>query len=407
MTFTDESARDQANRLVPDAMAVAADGVGTSHAGMQLYVSQHGSAVTEAAVGWSTGDTPMTPRTMLPWFCCIKPLFAIAFARLWEEGEVALHQPVSDVIGEFTGGGKDQITFWHLLTHTAGLRPDPFYTAIWEPREDVLDAICAADLPVTARPGSEAYYAQFWAWTILSEAISRRSGMAHETFIATQVLDPLGIIDFRLPVGDAEWERDGHRIGPIYDTESDLAPRLFVATEHRWQFGAYGPGAVGVGSAGALGRVAEAFLPEPPVPVLRPQTVEAMCARHRVGFWDEHWGSYLNWGLGVIADGWLFGAHCPPNTVGHIGYNTSFFSVDRTNNVVVAGIANGLADMATSAGRDRGITDAVYRNLKLPARDEPAPRVVAVDPPVDHDTSQDARAEARYWKPSVGMAGTR
>ena len=398
-----ESAKlDVAYERVPTAMDVATRGIRDgSHIGMGVYASRDGESVVEAAVGWAGPGRPMTTTTMLPWFCCMKPLYTLGFALLWEAGEFELHQPVSDVIPEFGYGGKDQLTFWHLLTHTAALRPDPFYGAIWQSRDKVLETIYASELPADAIPGAEAYYGQFWAWTILSEAMDRRLGSDHRQFLRDVILEPLGIVDCLLTVGEQEWTDRGADIAPIYDTESDLAPRLFAATEHRWQYGAYGPGVIGVGSAGALGRIAETFLPRPPHPILRPQTVSALGARHRVGLWDEHWNGFVSWGLGVIVDGWMFGSRCSPNTMGHVGYNTTFFSVDPVANVVVAGASNGLCATRTSVARDHGFTDGVYADLDVPDPGQSAPRIVAVDPPEHSDVAATrARAEARYWNPS-------
>lgn len=386
----------------PSALAVAIDGVRRgSHAGMQLYVSHQGVCQAEAAVGWARGDALMTSRTLQPWFCAMKPLFALGIGLLWEAGELDLWQPVRDVVPEFTGGGKESLSFWHLLTHTSGLAPDPMYQALWGTREEILEAIWQAELPDDVVPGGQAYYAQFWAWAVLSEAIERRSGVPYAEFLRREILDPLGVEDCILEVSEDTWTHDGHRIGPIYDTESDQAPRLFPATAHRWQFQTYAPGSIGVGSAGALGRIAEAFLPHPPRPLLRPQTTAAIRARHRVGMWDEHWGAFLSWGLGVVADGWLFGSLCSPATVGHVGYNTSFFCVDPDHEVVVAGIANGLCGPHTSAERDRGVTDGVYRDLGLAAAANPSARIVAVDPPAELGAAAaKARAEARFWNPA-------
>ena len=392
----------QAHERTPSALAVATEGVRLgSHAGMQFYVSHQGVGQAEAAVGWARGDAPMTTRTLMPWFCAMKPLFVLGFGLLWDAGELDLWQPVSEVVGEFNGGGKERLSFWNLLTHTAGLAPEPWYEAQWGSREEVLAAIWGSKLPEDATPGAQAYYAQFWAFAVLSEAIERRSGMPYAEFLQREVLNPLGIEDCILEVTDDVWAKDGHRIGPIYDTESDHAPRVFAATEHRWQFETYAPGSIGIGSAGALGRIAEAFLPHPPRPLLRPQTVAAICARHRVGMWDEHWGAFLSWGLGVVADGWLFGSQCSPATIGHIGYNTSFFCVDPAHELVVAGIANGLCGPHTSANRDRGVTDGVYRDLGLATAARSAPRIVAVDPPAELGVAAArARAEARFWNPS-------
>jgi CubicO group peptidase (beta-lactamase class C family) len=398
----DEAAlRRQAAERTPTALAVATDGVRREmHAGMQLYVSHQGIRQAEAAVGWATGDVALTSRTLLPWFCGMKPLFVLGLGLLWEAGELDLWQSVSHVVPEFSGGRKESLTFWHLLTHTSGLSPDPTYQALWGSRDEVLAAIWQAGLPDQAVPGTQAYYAQFWAWAVLSEAIQRRSGLPYAQFLHREVLDPLGVEDCVIDVTDAVWAEDGHRIGAIYDTESDDAPRLFPATAHRWQYESYAPGSTGLGSAGALGRIAEALLPHPPRPLLRPQTTAAIRARHRVGMWDEHWGGFLSWGLGVVADGWLFGTLCSPTTVGHVGYNTSFFCVDPAHEVVVAGIANGLCGPHSSAERDRGVTDGAYRDLGI-TTGPPPPRIAAVDPPAELGAAAaEARAEAQFWNPA-------
>ena len=43
--------------------------------------------------------------------------------RAIEDGELALTTCVSDVIPEFSGGLRQTITFYHLLTHSSGLPP--------------------------------------------------------------------------------------------------------------------------------------------------------------------------------------------------------------------------------------------------------------------------------------------
>jgi CubicO group peptidase (beta-lactamase class C family) len=382
-TSSSEAAKlRRANDRIPSAVEVAAEGVGqAAHAGMQLYVSQHGTPEAEAAVGWATGNAVLTTRTLLPLFCGIKPLFVLGFGLLWEAGELDLWQPVRDVVPEFKGGGKERLTFWHLLTHTSGISPDPFHHALWGTRDERLQAVWDAELAPGAAPGAQANYAEFWAWAVLSEAIERRSGTSYTEFLQREVLEPLGIEDCILEVTEQTWEQHGDRIGPVLDVgAADLAPQLFMSSEHSWQLGDYAPGSIGFGSAGALGRLAEAFLPHPPRPLLRPQTVAAICSKHRVGMWDEHWGCFLSWGLGLIADGWPFGSHCSPSTVGIVGHTTSFFAVDPAHEIVVSGIGNGLCGCHTAADRDHRIIDGVYRDLSLPAALRPAPQIVAVEP---------------------------
>jgi CubicO group peptidase (beta-lactamase class C family) len=52
-----------------------------------------------------------------------KPINVTAVMTLFDQGKFQLDDRVKDVLPEFTGGGRDDVTIRHLLTHTAGL-PD-------------------------------------------------------------------------------------------------------------------------------------------------------------------------------------------------------------------------------------------------------------------------------------------
>ena len=41
--------------------------------------------------------------------------------RAIERGQLALTTPISDVVPEFSGRGREAITIYHLLTHSSGL----------------------------------------------------------------------------------------------------------------------------------------------------------------------------------------------------------------------------------------------------------------------------------------------
>jgi CubicO group peptidase (beta-lactamase class C family) len=365
---------------------------------MQLYVSRQGEEVASFAVGSARAEMRMGTDTLLPWFCSAKPLLAIGLARLWQENCLRLDQPVSDVVHDFRGAGKEHLTFRQLLTHTAALRPDPVYQVLWHSRDETWDAIVGAAPPADARPGAEAYYAQFWAWFVLAEAIERLTGMDYEQFLRVAVLRPLGLDDVYLRLSSERFETVRERLGLVYDVDSDSAPQVFAAAAEPWQYDLHVPGVLGFGSAASLGRILEALLDDPPVRILRPQTVAALTARHRVGLWDEHWGGFLSWGLGLIVDGWFFGSRCSSETFGHIGMNTSFAMVDPKESLVVAGIANGFSSFRNSVQRDRGLVDAVYEDLRLrEAASEPV-RIVDAEPD-SRPGNASARLEARYWKP--------
>jgi CubicO group peptidase (beta-lactamase class C family) len=388
-----------ARRTLPHTMQVLEDGQRRGwHPGAQLYVSVDLAPVVDVGLGWARHDVEMTAATMLPWFCCIKPLIAAGFLVLWQDGRVELDQPVASIVPEMRDGGKHCVTFRHLLTHTGGLRPDPTYRTLWGTRAQSLTSIAEATMPDGVEPGREAYYAQFWGWGLLAEAIERLTGARYDDHIRERVLAPLGSPDAFFLLPPTEFEAAWPVLGLIFDVDSELAPCVFPYMCEQPQFDTWAPGAAGGGPMRTLGRVMEALLPGDDV-LFRDTARSSITSRHRVGLYDAHWRSYLSWGLGVIVDGWYFGSSCSPATFGHAGVNTSFCFADPNRRLVVACLCNGMTDAKRSVARDRGIADAIYADLGFDDT-APAPEIVDVDPkPADDAKQAMARTEARYWKP--------
>ena len=74
----------------------------------------------------------------------------------------------------------------------------------------------------------------------------------------------------------------------------------------------------------------------------RPQTVEAMAARHRVGLFDETYHVPCDWGLGVQVDDFAMGGYASPRAFGHGGALSSFTFADPEQALVVAVQTNGM-----------------------------------------------------------------
>jgi len=89
-----------------------------------------------------------------------KPVTAAAFMRLVEDGEIALATPVSRVLPQFAGGGREGIEVRHLLTHSSGL-PDMVAenVALRERRAglpEFFECVCRA--PLLFAPGEAVAY---------------------------------------------------------------------------------------------------------------------------------------------------------------------------------------------------------------------------------------------------------
>ena len=92
-------------------------------------------------------------------FSLTKALTNVLVFRAIELGQFALTTRVSEIIPEFSGGVREKISFFHLLTHTSGL------PAVWIPKPgmyiDRLDEIIAAicdNVHSIGPPGERVHY---------------------------------------------------------------------------------------------------------------------------------------------------------------------------------------------------------------------------------------------------------
>lgn len=370
VTGSASDAGERARDVLPRSVAVAEHGIGTGvHRGLQLYVSLHGVPVASFGVGEANDTAAMTERTLLPWLCAGKPLLAVAFAQLWERGLVAPDTPVATVLPEFGSNGKHILTFRHLLTHTAGLVPDPVQAVLGAPRSAVFDAICAAALPARARPGRIAHYSRFWAWFLLAETVQRLDGRNYSRYLREEVLGPLGMDDIITDTSPALMAQEAARIGCVYDTSR---PGAGIRMDEPRLVGSYQPGIAGLGAAASYGRLLESLLGIG-APVLGPQTAAAVTSAHRVGLHDLHFDNRMSWGLGVAVLGETYGPCCSPRTFGHTGLSTSLLLADPDRRLVIAVIRNGMPTRPVSEERHRALVAAVYDDLGLAGHAAGAP----------------------------------
>ena len=184
-----------------------------SRYGRLAYVARYGSRDLEAGL-------PVTDDTVWRIYSMTKPITSVAVMMLYEEGKLALTDPVSAFIPSFAGtrvyaGGSDlrQVTvpavepvrIWHLLTHTAGLTygfhrahpVDALHRAAgfeWgTPTGLDLAQACDvwASLPLLFQPGTEWNYSV--ATDVLGRVIEVVSGQRLVEFFAAKILGPLAM----------------------------------------------------------------------------------------------------------------------------------------------------------------------------------------------------------------------
>ncbi len=170
---------------------------------------------------------PMRSDAILPLASIGKLFTATAFMILVERGELALDDPVSRYIPEFSEAQVARqnpageaaltplikpVTLYHLLTHTGGLQVsgDAFWS-VWDKHvgkttttEFARDLI---KLPLVAEPGTEFDYGQTGAsYEVLAAVIEIVSKQTLEAFMQANIFVPLGMHDscFYVPADKAK-----------------------------------------------------------------------------------------------------------------------------------------------------------------------------------------------------------
>ena len=142
-----------------------------------------------------------------------KPIVSTAVMRLVEQGLLLLNLPVASYLPEFGGHGKEQVTTWHLLTHTSGLEEARWQQELEQRRStprDFLDAACRSYL--NFEPGTRTEYCTLSFW-VLGELIALLSGQPYPDYLKEHIFDPLGMKDTAFDPPDPARAVQPHDLG--------------------------------------------------------------------------------------------------------------------------------------------------------------------------------------------------
>jgi CubicO group peptidase (beta-lactamase class C family) len=136
---------------------------------------------------------PMTPATVFD-LASVTKVMATTFAvmLLADRGELDVDAPASRYLPDFRGGGKDDITLRHLLTHTSGLQQ-------WVPtyyHASDADAAYAyvRDLPLGWPVGEGRHYSDL-GFMLLGRVVERIAHRPLDAFLRDELYGPLGLRD--------------------------------------------------------------------------------------------------------------------------------------------------------------------------------------------------------------------
>jgi CubicO group peptidase (beta-lactamase class C family) len=345
------------------------------HRGVQGAVCLEGETVAEISMGEAAPGLAMTTGTVVQWLSSGKPLGAVAIAQLWERGRLELDDPVCKYVEEFAQGGKEAVTIRHLLTHTAGLRmlEEEFRGFTWEA---AVAAVCATPLEPDWPLGDKAGYHRMSSWFILGEIVRRIDGRDYARYVQEMIFAPLSMRDCYLSLPPEVLAAGSPPIGVLWNTQKK--PPVVLTRMTPESLARCSPGSSARGPIRELARFYEALRVRTTgaEALLRPQTIEALTARHRVGLQDHTFRHPMDWGLGFILQGnrhgadtvpYGYGRHATPRAFGHGGAQSSVGFCDPPHHLVVALMMNGMPGEPRHQRRVRSVLTALYEDLGLEA----------------------------------------
>ena len=208
--------------------------------GTQLVVYRRGKVVHSAVQGFADIErkAPVKDDTIYRIYSMTKPITSVAFMMLFEEGKVALDEPVAKYIpewknlGVFVAGSHPAfltrppsrpMLIVDLLRHTSGLtygfqqrgNVDAAYRELklgGVEKDGTLQSMIAdlAKIPLEFSPGDAWNYSV--STDVLGYLIGKISGMPFEQFLKQRIFEPLGMndTDFHVPADKA------HRFAACY-----------------------------------------------------------------------------------------------------------------------------------------------------------------------------------------------
>jgi serine-type D-Ala-D-Ala carboxypeptidase len=165
-----------------------------------LVIWRDGQVETEHYAGDAAPGVSADANSLWPVASISKVYTAAMMMQLVEEGVVTLNTPLQLVLGDFTGGFRDQVRIRHLLTHTAGFiyeSPDmETRLRAQTPRSELIREALASTL--LFRPGTELRYADY-NYLVAGHVAEVTTGTPFAELIHTRVLQPAALHQTFLP----------------------------------------------------------------------------------------------------------------------------------------------------------------------------------------------------------------
>jgi CubicO group peptidase (beta-lactamase class C family) len=172
---------------------------GRYHGGV-ICVGRHGELALHEAIGhgYRGQQHPLTPRSVFSIFSVTKAFTNVLVLRAVERGELAFTTRVAEIIPEFSGGEREKLTVYHLMTHSTGIAPifTPKPGMYIDHLDEIIAAICA-NVHADAPAGGKINYSPMVSHALLGEMVHRVDprGRRYRELVQQELFDRLHMQD--------------------------------------------------------------------------------------------------------------------------------------------------------------------------------------------------------------------
>jgi CubicO group peptidase (beta-lactamase class C family) len=193
-------ARFNEERLEHLKRVIAQDVDAGRYYGAVIAVARGGRLGIHAAIGH--GDAarkqPLQLDSVFSIFSVTKAITNVLVLRSIELGHFALTTRISDLVPKFSAGVRNEITVFHLLTHTSGLpivfavKPEMYIDRF----DEMVEAVCANIVPAEP-PGERVAYSPLANHVLLGEALRRTDPQrrSYRAIVQEDLFTPLRMRD--------------------------------------------------------------------------------------------------------------------------------------------------------------------------------------------------------------------
>lgn len=195
-----EAALFDQERLAHLRSVIADDVAAGRYFGAVIAVARGGRLGLHDAIGYadSKRSRPLRLDSVFSIFSVTKAITNVLVLRSIELGRFALTTRISDLVPDFSGGPRHEITIHHLLTHTSGLpivfaiKPDMCIDRL----DEMVAAVCTHIRPAEP-PGERVAYSPLANHILLGEALRRTdpARRSYRAIVQEDLLAPLKMSD--------------------------------------------------------------------------------------------------------------------------------------------------------------------------------------------------------------------